>query len=422
MSARSVLEVTRARTADAAAGAAALAARLAGQARRLAAATRVGEVVSGLGTGVVLTAVLAWVAGLWWGWGEVLTVAVLATLVLLSAVLFVLGRLQYVVTVELAQHRVTVGDRAVGTLRVRNASARPVLPSVMELTVGRGVASFPVPRLRAGDEHEDVFRVPTSRRAVIDVGPVRSVRSDPFGLLRREVVWNEPRQLVVHPRVVGLAGSSVGHMHDLEGRVTSDLSDSDMSFHALRDYVPGDDRRHIHWKTTARTGQLVVRQFEETRRSQLAVVLSTRADEYASPDEFELAVSASGSFGLQAIREDRRVTFLTPRRRLRGDARTPLLDDLAGIDAQDGDHRLADFVRTERVALADASMVVLVAGSRVAAADLRAASVRLPGGARAVSVQCVPGEPVRRHRIGDLTVLTLGSLDDLPFAMRRVND
>ena len=71
----------------------------------------------------------------------------------------------------------------------------------------------------------------------------------------------------MHPLLVSLAGASSGLLRDLEGQATRDLSDSDLSFHALRDYVAGDDRRYIHWRTTARRGSLMVKQFEDTRRT-----------------------------------------------------------------------------------------------------------------------------------------------------------
>ena len=73
----------------------------------------------------------------------------------------------------------------------------------------------------------------------IVVGPVRSVRGDPFGLARRSVRWTRPVELFVHPLLVSLAGASSGLLRDLEGQATRDLSDSDLSFHALRDYVAG---------------------------------------------------------------------------------------------------------------------------------------------------------------------------------------
>ncbi|MCB7136836.1 DUF58 domain-containing protein [Cellulosimicrobium marinum] len=378
--------------------------------------------VSPFGWVTVVAAVGAWWAGLVLSWLELVVVAVLLTVALLAAVVFVLGRFRYGVVLDLAQRRVTVGDRAVGRLDVTNASSRPLLPSVMELPVGQGMATFPVPRLRPGANHEEIFTVPTNRRSVISVGPVRSVRADPLGLLRREVVWTEPEELFVHPRVKNLTGSSTGFLKDLEGRVTTDISNSDVSFHALRDYVPGDDRRHIHWKTTARTGQLMVRQFEETRRSHLAVLLSTRAEDYAHDDEFELAVSACGSLGLQAIKEDRGVTVLVNDGNLRGDHRTRLLDDLARVDTSAQRATLVDVARLAGATITDASVVAFVVGSRVTPTELRAASARLPQDVRVMAIQCVPGASLSRHAIAELVVLTIGELGELPLALRRLND
>ncbi|QAY69948.1 DUF58 domain-containing protein [Xylanimonas protaetiae] len=382
----------------------------------------VGAVVSPYGVAAVVVALAAWAAGLAYSWLEVLVVAVLLTASLAAAVVFVLGTFRYTVDLGLATRRVTVGDRAVGRLVVGNASARALLPSVMEVPVGLGSAAFPVPRLRPGAEHEEVFTIPTRRRSVIVVGPVRSVRADPLGLLRRAVTWSQPQELFVHPVVKSLAGSSTGFLKDLEGRATQDISSSDVSFHALRDYVPGDDRRHIHWKTTARTGQLMVRQFEETRRSHLAVMLSTRTADYADGEEFELAVSVCGSLGLQAIKEDRGVTVLVNSGSLRGDHRTRLLDDLARVELSPSKARLADVARVAAATVADASVVAFVVGSGVPPAELRAASARLPQDVSVMALQCVPGAVMSKHSIAELTVLTLGSLGELPLAMRRLAD
>src|SRR5690606_40551759 len=142
--------------------------------------------VSPFGWAALVVTVGAWWAGLAFSWLELLVVAILLTVSLLAAVAFVLGRFRYAVVLDLAQHRVTVGDRAVGRLDVRHDSARPLLPSVMELPVGQGLATFPVPRLRPQASHEEIFTVPTHRRSVISVGPVRSVRADPLGLRSEE--------------------------------------------------------------------------------------------------------------------------------------------------------------------------------------------------------------------------------------------
>lgn len=381
-----------------------------------------------LGWWVLGVGLLAWWAGRRFGWAEMTVLAVVAGALVVGASGFAIGRSRYEVTLDLARRRVVVGDVAVGRIAVTNASSRALLPAEIELPVGAGLAGFPLPRLAAGQTHEDVFTIPTHRRAVVVVGPVRSVRGDPFGIARREVRWTEPMDLFVHPRTVPLVGASAGFLKDLEGRPTRILSPSDLSFHALRDYAPGDDRRHVHWKSTARASslvgrlQLVVRQFEETRRSHLAVALSTNRDDYDDSEEFELAVSAAGSLGLHAIREERDLTVLVPGGSLNGSSATRLLDDLTRVVL--GAHR------QDVVALAgalgddapDASVAVLLFGARVMPAQMRAAAVRLPSEVRGIAIQCVPGAALARRAIGALTVFTLGDLADLPKAFRTVGD
>ncbi|MFX4505177.1 DUF58 domain-containing protein, partial [Acinetobacter baumannii] len=80
-----------------------------------------------------------------------------------------------------------------------------------------------------------------------------------MGLLRREHAFDDVHDLFVHPRTVALPSTSAGLVRDLEGNATRRLVDADMSFHAIREYVPGDSRRQVHWKSTAKTGRLMVR-------------------------------------------------------------------------------------------------------------------------------------------------------------------
>src|SRR5690606_36459872 len=139
--------------------------------------------------------------------------------------------------------------------------------------------------------------------------------------------------------------TTTGFIRDLEGNPTKQLADSDVSFHALREYATGDERRYIHWKSTAKTGTYMVRQFEETRRSHLVVALSLASVDYAGEDEFELAVSVAGSLGVRAIRDVRNVSVVTsvdtPEfakrktlavKKLSTLTRARLLDDLAVVE------------------------------------------------------------------------------------------
>jgi uncharacterized protein (DUF58 family) len=197
-----------------------------------------------LGASVVL-----FLLAFWGGWVEFAIAAIALLAALLVALPFAIGRARYRVEIDLRTRRVVVGEPASGRIVVSSDASRVMLPSRMELPIGDGVGRLAIPSLKPGEQHEDLFVVPTQRRAVIAVGPARSVRGDAFGLVRREVRWTEPQLLYVHPRTTSLSGAVAGFFKDLEGQPTDDLSNDDVSFHALRGYVPGDDRRYIHWRT-----------------------------------------------------------------------------------------------------------------------------------------------------------------------------
>ncbi|WP_144662002.1 DUF58 domain-containing protein [Paenarthrobacter nicotinovorans] len=377
------------------------------------------SVVSLLGWVVLAASIGLWWAGQAWGWQEAKSAALVAFLLFLLAVGFIVGRSAYGVVLDLARTRVAVGDDAVGSIAVSNVSARPLLPAALELPVGANTAVFHLPRMKPAQVHEDLFTIPTARRAVIVVGPVRSVRADPLHLLRRRVLWTEPVDLFVHPRTVALGGSAAGFIRDLEGMPTTELSSADVSFHALRDYVPGDDRRHIHWKTTARTNKLMVRQFEETRRAHLAIALSINTDEYDSEAEFEMAISVAGSIGRQAISEQRDLDVLTQKGPLRCETGRNLLDDMTRIIGAPLRKTAVDLARTLSDTVPNASVVFFVVGSHVTATQLRSAAASVPPGVRSLAVRVQPGAAPSRANIADLTVLTVGDLDDLAIVLRK---
>jgi uncharacterized protein (DUF58 family) len=214
--------------------------------------TPAGWLVLGVGT---LSLILSFV----FGWQEF---TYLGTVLLAAAVLsalFLFGRASYGVEIELNPHRVVVGDRAMGRMVVTNTGPRNLPPTRMELPVGKGLAEFQLPAMKPKDEQEELFAVPTNRRAVIVAGPAESVKGDQLGLLRRALRWADPVELFVHPRTARIAASAAGLVRDLEGQVSKKITNNDIAFHALRPYVPGDDRRYVHWRTSARIGQLMAR-------------------------------------------------------------------------------------------------------------------------------------------------------------------
>ena len=260
------------------------------------------------------------------GWQELFLVAACCALALLIAVGFVIGRPGLDITIELDPARVSVGSPAAGRLVATNRSRARLRALAVEVPVGRGRATFQLPSLAGGASHDELFVVPTDRRAVIPIGPPSAVRTDPLGLLRRDAVEQTTVELFVHPKIIGLDSLSPGLQRDLEGQATRDLSTSDLAFHTLRDYATGDDWRHVHWRSTAKAGKLLVRQFQDTRRSQLTVVVDGARASYRTEDEFELAMSVAGSICVRAVtrpagrlpgrgqpRGDRRVAAPGPR-------------------------------------------------------------------------------------------------------------
>ncbi|TFD48886.1 DUF58 domain-containing protein [Cryobacterium frigoriphilum] len=404
----------------------------------------VGAVVTPLGWSLTVAVSLAFLAGYGLGWAELVAIAWAGTILLFAAGGYLIGRDAYLVTLAMPVTRVVAGERSPGLVGVTNPSRRHLPGVSIEVPVGGGLATFLMPGLARGAAFEDVFLVPTTRRGIISVGPVRTVRSDPIGLVRKERVWAQPIELFVHPRTLSIPSMSTGFIRDLEGHPTRNLTTDDVSFHALREYVAGDERRSIHWKSTAKTGTFMVRQFEESRRSHLMVALSLFGGDYASDDEFEMAVSVAGSLGIRAIRDGRTVSVVVsaldgagrpgaPRggRRSRAVRRMPavrplstlsrgrLLDDLSGVEPAQTALPLQGLAAVAAETVAGISVAFLICGTPTTLAQLRAASTQFPAGVEVVAVVCDPEAPPTLRRVAELSVLTIGFLEDLQKSLAR---
>ena len=393
---------------------------------------RVAAVVTPLGWTMLATTIAGFIAGYGLGIVEFIIVAYTSVILILIAVAYLVGRNSFTIELDVVHRHVVVGEPGVGTVVVRNPSRHRVFGTRVELPVGESVLPFGLPGIAAGAEFRRDFPVATGTRGVFDVGPARTVRADPVGLVRRELVWTDAVQFFVHPRTIGVPSTSTGLIRDLEGQPTSDLTNSDVSFHALREYVPGDERRYIHWKSTAKTGTYMVRQFEETRRSRLVVALSLATGDFASDEEFEMAVSAAGSLGLRAIRDARDISVVVGRttpefakkklfgiRQLDSLNRMRLLDDLAGVERAESSLSLVDIARVVSDRVVGISVAYLVCGSLTTPGALRAASVQFPAGVEVIAVICDPDAAPGLRRVSELNVLTIGYLEDLQRSLAR---
>lgn len=389
------------------------------------------SVVTPLGWTVVVVVPLALWAGYAWGWVELVVVGVVGITIAVVAVLYLVGRIRLTFALVPPPPRVAVGDEAVARLKVVNPTRRRSFSVIVDLPVGGAVVPVTVVGLPPGGEVEPEVALPTARRGKVLVGPVRTMRADPIGLVQREFVWTDAAEFIVHPRTIDIPSTSSGLVRDLEGQPTRDLTTSDLAFHALREYVPGDDRRHIHWKSTAKTGTFMVRQFEETRRSHLVVALSIASIDFGSDAEFELAVGVTGSLGARAIRDAREVSVvvsaITPEfakkavvavRPLATLTPTRLLDELAVVEHGPAALGILDVARLAGESARGVSVAFLIVGSTVTPARLRSAAAAFPPDVEVIALLCDPGSIPGRRRLGPFSVITVGSLSDLRRAMR----
>ena len=179
------------------------------------------------------------------------------------------------------------------------------------------------------------------------------------------------------------------------------------------------------------TGAFLVRQFEQTKRSHLVIALSLATADYATVEEFELAVSVAGSLGVRAIRDTRDVSVVvsetTPEfakrkvfavKSLATLSRNRLLDDLARVESSDATLPLVDVSRVAATRVSGISVAFLICGSRATPASLRAASSKFPLGVEVLAVVCDPESIPGLRQVPGLSVLTIGYLDDLYRSLR----
>jgi uncharacterized protein (DUF58 family) len=395
-------------------------------------ARRIGAVVTPLGWAIGIAMPIAFVIGYLFNWIELVTFAWATLVLILIAGIYLIGRNPLLIELRVAHSRVVVGEPASGEVLVTNPRPRRVLGASIEVPVGGGLAAVTMPSLRRDGRFVHEFPIPTARRGIVAIGPVRTIRADPIGLVRRELVWTQSTELFVHPRTIAIPSTSTGFVHDLEGSATRDLTNSDVSFHALREYQPGDERRYIHWKSTAKTGTYMVRQFEETRRSHIVIAQSLARSDYATDEEFEMGVSVTGSLGVRAIRDARDISVVvsetTPDfakrkvlevRPLSTITRTRLLDDLSVVESAETALKITDVARVAAEQVAGISVAFLVCGSGATASELRSASTKFPVGVEVVAIVCDPDSIPGLRRVAGLSVLTIGYLEDLQRSLAR---
>jgi uncharacterized protein (DUF58 family) len=148
--------------------------------------------------------------------------------------------------------------------------------------------------------------LPRGRYAFTDV---RALLDDPFGLERVEQRLSDDGTLLVYPRLVELDGVFTQGIEAHQGRRLAMWRPAGFDLHSVREYQEGESLRKVHWPTTARRGELMVKDFDDAARDEVAVILDAAAETLVgtAPDSsFEAQVRAAGSLLQAHVRAGRR--------------------------------------------------------------------------------------------------------------------
>ncbi|MDX6297579.1 MAG: hypothetical protein QOI51_1436 [Nocardioidaceae bacterium] len=239
------------------------------------------------------------------GQKDLLRVALLLV-VLPVATVVLTQRARYLLTCSRLVHptRVQAGQPAQVDLRLENPGRTPTGLMLLEDTIPYVLGSRPrfvIDQLRPKWHREMTYAVRSDVRGRYVLGPLTVRLSDPFGFVELSRSFAARTALVVTPVIHALPMTTLSGdwsgTGDNRPRAFAAAGTEDIT---VREYRLGDDLRRIHWRSTARTDELMVRREEQPHQSRVTVLLDTRAAAHRGSgpsSSFEYAVSAAASVG-----------------------------------------------------------------------------------------------------------------------------
>ncbi len=205
---------------------------------------------------------------------------------------------------DIAPPRVEVGQSATVTLQLENPGRLPTGLMLLEDQVPYVLGSSPrfvLDQLRPRWHRSMSYSMRSEVRGRYSIGPLTVRLSDPFGFVEVNRAFTSRTSLVVTPTLIALP--SIRLSGDWSGtgenrpRAFASAGTEDVM---VREYRLGDDLRRIHWRSTARADELMVRREEQPHQSRATVLLDTRAVAHRGigpASSFEYAVAAAASIG-----------------------------------------------------------------------------------------------------------------------------
>jgi uncharacterized protein (DUF58 family) len=209
--------------------------------------------------------------------------------------------------------RVHVGASGHVVLEGVTIARTPLLALTEMVDGGARSARFLLTPSAAGEPIAATYRVPTTRRGRHELGPLLAIITDPLGLARRAWEVVGITDIIVRPRVHPVLAPRRAGGGDQDPRAEGarvPAFEPAGEFLALRDYEPGDDPRRVHWRSSARLGELVVRQDEAAAPGRVVLLLDTRTSAHDDAS-FEIAVEAIASLATRLHQDHAPVEVVT---------------------------------------------------------------------------------------------------------------
>ncbi|HUC57094.1 MAG TPA: DUF58 domain-containing protein [Streptosporangiaceae bacterium] len=311
--------------------------------------------------------------------------AMLICLPLFSALVARRARYQLRCTRAIVPPRVAPGQPARVAVRLENVSRISTGLLLAEETIPYSLGARPryvINGIERGGSREISYQLRSDVRGKFSIGPMRIRIADVFGLVELTANFASTSTLTVTPKVVPLTSSSVNGSWSSDGdgrtRMTAAAGDDDV---IPRAYRVGDELRRVHWRSTARYGELMVRREEQRWQDRAVLILDTRRSAHAGSgpsSSFEFAVSAVASIGVHLARQGLDGHLLTDGGPLAGSTmfEDVLLDALSVVN-QSRNH---DFARTSAaLSTIEGGLLVLVAGRMSADSAREIAAARREG-------------------------------------------
>ncbi|MCD6359352.1 MAG: DUF58 domain-containing protein [Armatimonadetes bacterium] len=241
------------------------------------------------------------------------------------------------------------------------------LPEGLQVT---GPAATLVEALAADEQVQVTYTLRAQRRGVYTIGPVELRHSDPIGLFTFTRLVGPTDELVVHPSPEPIPDSwtRAGSLRAMQ-HVRRRFRGEGTEFYGTRRYLPGDDLRRVDWKSTARRGHMIVREYERAEATDCTIVLDLHRSVHSGEGDdstLERGVKLAASVAAQMTERGSHVGLVAagaqdwsrpagadPRQRTR------IFDALARVQA-DGDAPLGEQISSHRPLIPEGSMMVVI--------------------------------------------------------------